>query len=172
MNLIFNYLLLGLSFTFINTQNEFVAMSCGGNLLVIKASTTDLSKCYFAADTCDFYDTFDTPLYAKYWDQYKGDPSTADYVIWAGLPSVENGTFYAPLNQTTVKQSASTIVSTSRFLNYGTFQARFKSANHSGVVSAFSKFRLITVSMSNLQDEIDFEMVPKSPQTYNEVQCN
>ena len=76
----------------------------------------------------------------QYWDSYKGDPSKADYIIWSGLPIVKDGVLTCPLTQAPVKQSYSTIVSTSRFLNYGSFEAKFKSANHSGVISTFSFF--------------------------------
>lgn len=153
----------GLSFTLLNcilvcsSFAQFTPLICG-------SKTDDVSNCQFDGNNCFFYRNFDT-LKSVPWHEYNGDPTSADFIIEDGTPSTQNGILYLPLLQTNVAQARATIMSTTRFLNYGSFEASMSSAGHSGVISTF-------ISISNLQDEIDFEFVPKEKKYYNQVQSN
>ncbi|KAI9206145.1 concanavalin A-like lectin/glucanase domain-containing protein [Polychytrium aggregatum] len=138
---------------------QFYPLKCGNQ-------TADVSACLFQDDSCYFFDDFDT-LSAVEWGNYTGDPSTAHFVIEAGLPYVNGSILYMPLIKPPagVPNANATIMSTTRFMNYGSFEARLATVGRSGVVSTL-------ISISNTQDEIDFEMVPKDAASANEVQAN
>ncbi|KAL3898155.1 MAG: hypothetical protein SGCHY_002938, partial [Lobulomycetales sp.] len=110
-------------------------------------------SCYFAGDFCTFVEDFSTPLSAQWFAGYDGSMST-DFVVESGRPEIIDGNLHLPLvdigNST---RGAATILSTTRFLMYGSFEVRLRTAPTSSVVSAF-------IGVSNLYDEIDLEWTP------------
>lgn len=125
-------------------QGETKAMPCFG-------STTDVSKCLFDGDHCSFVDNFDTPLSTIMYDpKYNGNLST-NYITEAGIPKIVDNKLVCPLiRQPGQIQAQATIMSTTRFLQFGSFEARLKTGRGNGVVSTF-------ISISNDFEEIDFE---------------
>lgn len=87
---------------------------------------------------------------------YNGNPLGTNYVIESGSPSVQNGNLILPLvaKVGSSNQGYATILSTTRVLGYGSYEARIKVAGVSSLVSSF-------ISYSNWGDEIDIEFVPK-----------
>lgn len=82
------------------------------------------------------------------------------------MPVNSGGYLNMPLNKpATGAFGTPTIMSTTRFLLYGSFEARLKTIGVSSVVTAF-------IGISNVLDEIDFEFTPKSIAFYDQVQGN
>lgn len=91
------------------------------------ASTDDVSACYFKDNYCNFFEGFDAPLQAISIDRYNGDPNSADWVLESGHPTVNNGILTMPLiNNGAGNVAGSAILSSTHFLNYGSFEVRMK----------------------------------------------
>lgn len=135
--------------------------------LFILASTADVSQCLFAGSACSFHDDFSNGLRAVDFNMYNGDPVSASYVVESGTPSIGNdGILSLPLIKTPQAPFGATIMSTTRFLSYGFFEARLSTVAQSSVVTTF-------IGISNAQDEIDFEFLPKGqPGQDNQAQTN
>ncbi|KAI9203201.1 concanavalin A-like lectin/glucanase domain-containing protein [Polychytrium aggregatum] len=137
---------------------QFSPLKCFGDV-------NNTARCEYSGDNCYFFDDFNT-LSAAPWSSYTGDMS-ANFVIESGSPYVKDGILYMPLLESfpNAHRGNASIMSTTGFLNYGSFEARLATVGHSGVITTL-------ISISNVQDEIDFEFVPKQPSAYNEVQAN
>lgn len=116
---------------------------------------------------CEFKGCFATDftnLNAIYWSDYNGDPKTSDFIIQSGTPTIQNRILKLPLLPSDSIQSTATVISTTRFLNYGIIEVKLKAPLKSSVVTAIQLF-------SNQQDELDFELVARR-NTFNKVETN
>jgi beta-glucanase (GH16 family) len=129
-------------------------------------STSNSDNCQFKGDFCSFVENFDGPFRATDFQIYDGNPTNHEFVVESGKPVIKNGMLTMPLTQTaTPGRALAAIVSTTRFLNYGSFEARLKTIGQSSVVTTL-------IGISNVLDEIDFEWVPKNAAQSTQVQAN
>lgn len=133
--------------------------------LLCGTSTTDATACYFSGNYCSFYEDFNGNFRATDFTIYDGNPLLNDFVVESGKPIIQNGNLVMPLVNNGNAVGTASIVSTTRFLNYGSFEAKFKTVGQSSVVTTF-------IGISNVLDEIDFEFTPKTPEYHKEVQGN
>jgi beta-glucanase (GH16 family) len=138
-----------LIFTYVSAQAESITAASETKPLLCGSSTTNLKPCYFAGNYCTFYENFSVPFRAVDFIGYDGSMST-DFVVESGRPQVIDGNLHLPLIDTNQKgKGGASIVSTTRFLNYGSFEVRLKTIAQSSVVTTF-------IGISNVLDEIDF----------------
>jgi beta-glucanase (GH16 family) len=140
-------------------SSETKPLACG-------AGTTSSEGCEFTGDYCSFVENFDGAFRATDFLIYDGNPINHEFVVESGKPRIKDGMLHMPLGKTeNSKKSGANIVSTTRFLNFGSFEARMKTIGQSSVVTTL-------IGISNVLDEIDFEWVPKNAAQSTQVQAN
>lgn len=78
--------------------------------------------------------------------QFNGNPDTYDWIVEGGNVEVKDNNLVMILTET----NAGTLLSSTRFIHYGTVTATMKTGRWDGVVVGF-------ITMSNVHDEIDWE---------------
>jgi hypothetical protein len=95
--------------------------------LLCGSSTSSSKDCEFTGDYCSFVENFDDNFRATDFLIYDGNPILHEFVVESGRPRIKDGKLIMPLGNTgNSKKSLASIVSTTRFLNFGSFEARMK----------------------------------------------
>jgi beta-glucanase (GH16 family) len=115
----------------VNTDTETKPLVCKSE------GNFDPSACLFKDQFCSFKTDFSKGFSATDWWKYNGNMSS-EFVVESGTPVVKDGVLAAPLEDKKVPQAGATIISTTRFLHYGIFEARMKtSIPNPGVACTF-----------------------------------
>jgi hypothetical protein len=126
----YSYLPTILIFATSYAHGQTLPLLCGNSL-------TDSTACEFKGglfypfltfkDYCSYIENFDGPLRATDFLIYDGNPAEHEFVVESGKPRIVDGQLVMPLGRTEdFAKSGANIVSTTRFLNYGSFEARLK----------------------------------------------
>jgi hypothetical protein len=112
-------------------STQTLPMLCGNSL-------TDSRACSFDGDYCSFTENFDGAFRATDFLIYDGNPFNHEFVVESGKPFIRDNQLVMPLGNTGDNEnSGAAIVSTTRFLNFGSFEARLKTIGQSSVVTTF-----------------------------------